>query len=331
MLLQFADAKARSFGCREDPATVAHARNPRVLTVKLIDVHRFFFLILLLPWTAQVNSQPATGNRNPASHTGDALPPAQAQALIVQALANELLAAQDTSHPMRFQLRKVSPRLTTTKEIFETRDGNVARLVAINDRPLTEVEQQNEEARLDALIGDPGKQRRRKQAENTDRERALKVLRALPGAFIYQYAGPGQGPTGQVERFIFRPDPNFSPPDLETQVLTEMAGEIWIDGAHERVVRLEGHLQQDVDFGWGILGRLNKGGWIVIEQADVGPDIGPNRGIGQWRTVRFQMQMSGRVVFRNRTFDTTEEQTQFAPLPVGLGYRDAIEMLRAGR
>ena len=70
-----------------------------------------------------------------------------------------------------------------------------------------------------------------------------------------------------------------------------MTGEIWIDPVHLRVVRLEGHLQQDVDFGWGILGRLNKGGWIVIEQADVGG--------GQWRTVRFQMQMSGRVVFKN--------------------------------
>ena len=81
------------------------------------------------------------------------------------------------------------------------------------------------------------------------------------------------------------------------------------------MVRLEGHLQQDVDFGWGILGRLNKGGWIVIEQADVGPDMG----IGQWRTVRFQMQMSGRVVFKNRIFDTTEEETGYAPLPSGIG------------
>ena len=187
-----------------------------------------------------------------------------------RALANELRAAQDASHPMRYRLRKTSPRLTTTKEIYETRDGDVARLIAINDKPLSAADEQKEEARLDALLGDPGKQRRRKQAEDDDAGRALKVLRALPNAFLYQYAGSGQGPAGKVEKFTFRPNPDFSPPDLETQVLTEMAGEIWIDAAHERVVRLEGHLQQDVDFGWGILGRLNKGGWIVIEQADVG-------------------------------------------------------------
>ncbi len=286
-------------------------------------MRRFLCLFLLFPWAVPVSSQAVTGNGQPAPATADALPPAQAQALVARALASELQAAQDRSHPLRYRLRKSSPRLTTTKEIYETKDGDVARLVAIDDKPLSGADEQQEEARLDALAGDPGKQQRRKQAEETDAGRALKVLRALPSAFIFQYAGPGQGPTGKVEKFMFRPDPNFSAPDLETQVLTEMAGEIWIDAAHERVVRLEGHLQQNVDFGWGILGRLNKGGWIVIEQADVGGD--------QWRTVRFQMAMSGRVVFRNRTFDTSEEETGFAPLPVGLGYQKAIEMLRAGQ
>ena len=49
-----------------------------------------------------------------------------------------------------------------------------------------------------------------------------------------------------------------------------MAGEIWIDPVQERVVRLAGSLQQDKDFGWGILGELDKGGWVEIDQADVG-------------------------------------------------------------
>jgi hypothetical protein len=40
------------------------------------------------------------------------------------------------------------------------------------------------------------------------------------------------------------------------------------------------------------------------------------------------MVMSGRVVFKNKSFDTVEEETQFAPLPAGLGYQQAIQMLR---
>jgi hypothetical protein len=257
----------------------------------------------------------------PVSGNGDTLTPAQGHALLDRTLANELRAARDSSHPMRYQLRKTSPRLTTTKEIFETKDGLVARLLSINNQPLNAADEQKEEARLNALLANPGQQRRRKQSQDADTDRALSVLRVLPSAFEYQYEGPGDGPDGKVERFIFRPNPKFSPPNLETQALTAVVGEIWIDPANERVVRLEGHLQQGVDFGWGILGHLNKGGWIVIEQADVGD--------GQWRTVHFQMSMSGRVVFKTRIFDTMEEESHFAPLPVGLDYRKAIGMMLA--
>lgn len=237
-----------------------------------------------------------------------------------RALANELTAAQDLSHPMRYELHKTSPRLTTTKNMIETRDGLVAMLVAVNDQPLNTDEQAREQGRLNALAADPGKQRHRKQAEDADMERALKVLRVLPSAFVYHYAGPGPG--GSVLRFAFAPNPKFSPPDLETQVLTTMSGELWIDPAQLRVVRLEGHVEQDVDFGWGILGRLYKGGWITIDQADVGG--------GVWRIVKFQMSMSARVLIRTRNFETTEIESQFAPVPATLSYRDGIALLRSG-
>jgi hypothetical protein len=291
-------------------------------------VYRVIVLLLLIPllvlWVNPALAQTSSGR-------GVAAPPLTGQALVERALANELSAAQDASHPMRYRLHKTNPRGITTKEIMETRDGGVARLIAINDEPLSSADEANEEARLNALLGDPAKQQRRKQAEEDDTGRALNVLRALPSAFLYQDAGPGEGPTGKVEKFTFRPNPGFDPLYLETEVLPAMTGEIWIDPVRLRVARLEAHLQRDVDFGWGILGRLNKGGWIMIEQADVGPGMGPDKGTGQWRTVRFQMQMSGRVVFKNRVFDTAEVQSNFAPLPVGMSYQKAIEMLLSGK
>ena len=243
-------------------------------------------------------------------------------AMVKRALSHEMNSARDPQHPMRYTPRKASPRLTQTKEIFETRDGNVARLVRLNDQPLTADDAAKEEARLNALLAEPGRQQRRKQSEDADTARAMKVLRVLPQAFLYQFSGVSEGPTGRTARFAFKPNPKFDPPDLETQVLKSMTGEIWIDTQHERVVRLEGHLDDDVDFGWGILGRLYKGGWVVIEQADVNG--------GQWRITRFQMKMQGRVVFKNKSFDTLEETHSYTPLPVGLGYAKAIEMLRGG-
>ncbi len=277
------------------------------MTARLLLVSSILPLMLVMPLLATPQS----------TSTG-----ASDSTLVDRALAAELRTAQDTHHPMRYRLRKSSPRLASTKDICETKDGAVALLLAVNDRPLSPADAQKEQARLNALLSDPGKQRHRKQGEDDDTSRAMKVLRALPRAFIYQFEGAGTGPTGRVEKFTFKPNPNFNPPDLETQVLTEMTGELWVDAAEERVTRLEGHLQRDVDFGWGILGQLNKGGWIVIEQADVGDH--------QWRIVRFQMVMSGRVLFKTRSFDTMEEESNFRPVSVGLGYAQAIQMLRAG-
>ena len=240
--------------------------------------------------------------------------------LVRRALTNEARAASDSQHPMRYRLRKSSPRLTTTKEICETADGAVARLVTVNDAPLSAADEKREQARLNQLLGDPGKQRHRKQSQEQDTARALKVLKSLPDAFVYDYVGSGQGAAGPVEKFTFKPNPKFDPPDLETQVLTQMAGQSWVDAAQARVTRLEGRLQQDVDFGWGILGRLYKGGSILIEQADVGDH--------QWRVVHFDMKMSARVVFKTKSFDTTEDQSQFIAVPAGLKYQQAIAMLR---
>jgi hypothetical protein len=252
----------------------------------------------------------------PPAPAAAVLAPAKAQELVGRALASELRSAQDASRPVRYRLRKSSPRLTTTKAIIETRDGDVARLVALYDKPLSAADEQTEENRLSTLLTDPSRQRHRKQSEEGDMRIVLKLLRMLPQAFLYQYAGAA----GNVEKFTFRPNPTFSPPDLETQALTSMGGEIWIDAAQERVTRLEGHLQQDTNYGWGVLGKLDKGGWLVLEQAEVGA--------GNWRIVRLQMKMNLRLLFKMKNFDTVEEMSDYAPVPASIDYRQAIQMLR---
>jgi hypothetical protein len=295
---------------------------PRPANGKLMLMRRPLNLIVLLPW-AVLLSLPSRAQT--ASSTPPALTPSQAQALVERALAIESRAAEEfthPSHPMRYHLRKSSPRLTSTKEILETADGDVARLLQINDKPLSQAGEQTEQARLDTLLANPSLQQHRKQSEDSDTARAMKVLRVLPTAFLYQFAGTGMAATGTVEKFTFKPNPQFSPPDLETGVLTAMAGEIWIDPAQERVVRLAGSLQQDKDFGWGILGELDKGGWVQIDQADVGGH--------QWRIVHLQLKMNGRVLWKTKNSDSVQDYSQFSPVPTGLSYKQAIQMLRAG-
>ena len=52
---------------------------------------------------------------------------------------------------MEYLLRRVDERHDTTKEIIETKDGDVARLVAVDGKPLSAEADRAELARLDDL------------------------------------------------------------------------------------------------------------------------------------------------------------------------------------
>ena len=112
------------------------------MAARLLIVRSALSLLLLLPLVAPAQS--------PSADPPDIAP-------VKRALALELRAAQDTEHPMRYRLRKSSPRFSSTKEMIETRDGVVARLVEINGRPLSQAEEQKEQERLESLLVDPSR------------------------------------------------------------------------------------------------------------------------------------------------------------------------------
>jgi hypothetical protein len=263
----------------------------------------------------------ATSLAQPAEPPPMHLTAEETQSLVKRVLQTELNAAQDSNHPMQYQLRKMSPRLATTKLIVETKDGDVARLIAINDGPLSPQDQQIEETRLQTLFHDPALQRHRQEREQGDTERARKVMRALPDAFHYQFAGVVDTQQGPSYRLSFQPNPNFDPQDLEAQVLKGMAGEMWIDVAEQRVTRLEGKRIRDVDYGWGILGKLDQGGTLLLQQADVGNH--------QWRTTHMVLVMNARVLLKTIKLDTTLELSQFSPVAAGMSYQQAIQILQS--
>lgn len=240
-------------------------------------------------------------------------------ALVRRAAENELKASNG-NHPYRYQLHKIDDNKITTKQIVETKDGDVARLVAVNDKPLDPQAQQAEIGRLNNLAAHPELQAHRHKKEKEDSERANEMIRLLPDAFLYKHAGMVDGPNGPCHRLTFEPNPNFSPPDREAQVYHGMAGELWIDKGQERMVKLEAHLIADVDFGWGILGRLYKGGNILVEQADVGDR--------HWETIHLKLSLTGKaLMIKPLSFQTTEDASHFEPVPPEMGYQNAIKML----
>jgi hypothetical protein len=242
-------------------------------------------------------------------------------AALVRRAIQHRFDSEQNQPPLRSLLRKKDGPRDNTKDIIETRDGDVARLVALNGQPLSAQANQDELDRLNILANHPEVQQHRKQREQKDADRVNRLMRLLPDAFLYRFEGMAPGAAGQCYHLSFSPNPRFTPPDVEAAILRGTAGEMWIDQAQERLTRLDAHLITNVDFGWGILGKLDEGGTIQIEQADIG---GRN-----WQVTFLKLNLRGKALMvKSLNIQITEQASHFSPVPAGIDYRQAIQLLQ---
>ncbi len=241
------------------------------------------------------------------------------RALVQAALENEIDNSYGHRPPVRYLLRKITRNTDTTKQIVETRDGGVARLTAIGNKPLTVAQQHAEIERLRELSADPAIEAHRQRSEQRDAARISGVMRLLPGAFLYKLTTPVEASTGLIH-LNFAPNPRFSPPTLESRILTGIHGDVWIDPEDLRVVRIEGRLFRTVDYGWGLLGALYPGGTIRIAQTRT-TDCG-------WQLSHLEMDLAGKeLVFKPLHIVVDETATDYRSVPAGWKYTDAVQWL----
>ena len=138
-------------------------------------------------------------------------PPEDPVALVRAASWNELHSSNSRSS-LRFRLRKQDEDRRTTKDIIETRDGDIARLVAVDDKPLTPERAKAERERLDTLLAHPELQAHRHKKEQEDSSRTNEMVRLLPDAFLYTYRGMVDTPNGPAWRLSFVPNAGLHPP-----------------------------------------------------------------------------------------------------------------------
>jgi hypothetical protein len=274
-------------------------------TPKLLRTAAFIFLFLAASSICVAQAVPA-------------MSPGDAQALIRRAVHNEL-----NSHDglrFRFTIRKSDEKGITTKEIVQTADGDVARLISSGDKPLTAEQAAAEKERLDNLYNHPEIQAHRKNREHADESRGDELARVLPDAFLFTYAGMAETPSGPSVKLAFVPNPGFTPPDYEARVFHGMAGEVWVDQRQERMTRFDAHLISDVEFGWGIFGKLFKGGTILVEAQDVGNH--------HWEQTHERLNLTGKeLMFKDLVINTTEDESNYQQVPNNWTYKDAIHAL----
>jgi hypothetical protein len=216
--------------------------------------------------------------------------------LIKAVAANEL---QDRVQQLRwvYEIDKRVGKQTVTEEQVETAQGPLYRVRAIDGRPLTADERQQDDARIASLLRDPSQQLKLKQQQDDDEKKLENLLRVMPDAFLYEY----DGVDGKFVRLKFRPDPNYNPPTYEARVAHSLAGGVLIDPQEKRLVKLSGRILNQIDFGFGFLGHIDKGGTIEIGRVQAAP--------AQWKTALINIQLSGRLIFF-KTIDKQEYETR---------------------
>jgi len=213
------------------------------------------------------------------------------------------------------------------RDLIETPEGTVARVIQRDGRPLTPAEDAAERQRLNDLLTSPDAFARHARHEQENRQMGVRVLKLMPDAMLWSYT-PGQPqlpnqPSGDPALVVldFKADPAWSPPNFESEFLAGLEGRVWIDPRTRRMVRLEADLFRAVNLGWGFVAHLYPGGTVTLQQANVGGQ--------RWIVEHIVEQLSLRAllvknVHQRLVYDTADYQ----PVPP-MRYQQAIQLLLA--
>ncbi|HZD49613.1 MAG TPA: hypothetical protein VE178_12805 [Silvibacterium sp.] len=239
-----------------------------------------------------------------------------AQQLVADVMYNELRDRECDSFWQYLSVR-VSGSQDIVREQVETSEGPIFRILEDHNRPLDAEQSQKEEQRIQELVTKPGAMTRVEQDHLKDEERMHRVIAMLPQAFLYTYDGPSEGDT---VRLSFRPNPAFTAPNYEARVVHALAGTLVVNQRLKRMVAMKGQMLDRVDFGYGLLGYVEKGSSFELQRRQVSET--------RWKTSLIDVHVQGKVLLlHNVTKDQREVRTDFHPVPQNISLPAAKELL----
>jgi hypothetical protein len=266
----------------------------------------------------------ATGFSGPQTSVSSYHDPAE---LVRKAVQNEIKAANDAGSHFLFRGTKTTPKGSTTKIYVETKEGTAGLAIAYDGKPLAPEQRRQEEERIERFIKNPDELEKKREQERENVERTLRITRALPDAFVYEFAGEEPGtteigrPGDSLVKLNFRPKPGYQPPSRVEEVLTGMQGYLLVDATRYRIAAIDGTLSKEVGFGWGILGHLDRGGRFVVHQKEVGDNV--------WEFSSLSLSFTGKILlFKSLNIKSTEVFSGFKPVPPDLTFAQALDIIK---
>jgi hypothetical protein len=243
----------------------------------------------------------------------------------VDAAANELVALHHKGSYLRYRMETINEKGDQVRDVVESKDGTVARLILKDGKPLSPEEDKGERQRLNDMIASPAAYAKHAKNAESEKKMADKLVPLMGDAMLNSYT-PGQpqsGRNGGAPEIVldYKPNPKFVPPNTEAQALTGLEGRVWIDAKTHYVVRMEGTIVRGVNFGWGMLAHIYPGGKLVMNQTNVGGN--------RWIFTDFSMELNVRALMVKRLeIHSNAKASGFQTLGP-MNYQEAIRLLLA--
>jgi hypothetical protein len=219
------------------------------------------------------------------------------------AVASELQNARADKSTWTYRDQDDQPGKRALYQSIETPQGDIRRLLVLNGKPLDPAAAQAEADRIRKFVHDPAEQAKARKNGAHDGDQAEQLLKSLPEAYIWALVSE----TPELTTLSYRPRPSFDPPNMEARVMGIMAGTMVIARDGNRIRTLKGALADDVKFGFGIFGKLDRGGTFDIERRQVGG--------GHWQITETHVHIGGHAFFKTIGSQQDEVKTEWKPSP----------------
>ena len=215
-----------------------------------------------------------------------AVPPEQIRALLLRAQDKDLendKRLRDYTYIERQEEHKldghgnVAKTEVRTSEILEIYGEQVEKLIAKDDKPLSEAEAKKEDDKIQKIIDkrkneSEDDRRKRRERQEKEREDDRKFVLEVADAFNFRLMGSETIDGHDCWVLEGEPRPGYEPKRREAKMLIKVRGRVWIDKAQTQWVKLDITTIDTITFGL-FLARIHKGTRIVVDLTEVNQEV----------------------------------------------------------
>jgi len=212
---------------------------------------------------------------------------------------------------------------TKTYDVMEIYGEQVQKLIAKDDKPLSEKDAKKEDDKIQKLIdkrkneSEDGRKKRLAKEEK-DREENRQFVREVADAYNFKFVGVET--IDDRENYVIDgdPKPGYEPHLKQARILPKFRFRGWIDKDETEWKKLDIQCIDTVSYGW-FIARLHKGSRIVLEQTRVNGEVWLPQHVNVKIDARFALLKEFNLGFDIAYRDYKKFRTDTKIIPLGEG------------